>query len=108
MTSQDGLEAKLALARRHIASGNLGEARKINASLLFESPRHTGALIQRSRIESIAGNHRLARASTLDAYAAGAQGQRDSVNLLRRLRTFGLAQEIHGAISALSPSLLGK
>ncbi len=108
MTSQDGLEAKLGLARRHIASGNLGEARKINAGILFEYPQHAGALIQRSRIESIAGNYRLARASTLEAYAAGAQGQRDSVNLLRRLRTFGLAPEIHGAISALSPSLLGK
>lgn len=108
MTSQDDLEAKLGLARRHIASGNLGEARKINASILFEYPQHSGALIQRSRIESIAGNYRLARASTLQAYDAGVQGQRDSLNLLRRLRTFGLAPEIHGAISALSPSLLEK
>lgn len=106
MTPNDGIEAKLGRARRHIASGNLGEARRINAAILFEQPQHVGALIQRSRIESISGNYRLARASALDASAVGAQGQRDSINLLRRLRTFGLAEDIHRAISALSPSLL--
>jgi len=106
MTSHDSVEAGLSLARRHIASGNLSDARKVNTRLLLEHPGHTGALIQRSRIESMSGNYRLARSSTLDAHAAGAKGKGETINLLRRLRSFGLAPEIHDLIAGLPPLLL--
>ncbi|HEY5973001.1 MAG TPA: sulfotransferase [Pseudoxanthomonas sp.] len=106
MTPPNSIESQLGNARRHIASGRLDQARRINATLLSEHPRHTGALIQRSRIESISNNYRLAHAYALQAHEAGAESLRDSTNLLRRLRTFGLIKEMRETIAALSPSAL--
>lgn len=106
MTSPDGIEARFNLARRNIASGNLEEARRINTEILSEHPSHTGALIQRSRIESISDNYRLARSYTLQAHAAGAHNLWECTNLLKRLRTFGLIKEMREAIKGLRPALL--
>ena len=89
-----------------IVAGDLQGARAINDSILAEQPLHSGALIQRSRLESSDDNYRLARQYTLSAYRAGISNKRQCLHLLRRLKTFNLVTELHDFIPSLPPELL--
>lgn len=106
MNDPNGFEVRLARIRRFIASGNLVEARKQNDSLIVDFPSNVGGYIQRSRIESIDDNYRLAKSYALKAFQAGAEEKRDMINLLRRLKTFGLIKELNSAITGLQAPLL--
>jgi len=99
-------ESKLAQARRLIVAGDLRGARAINDSILAEQPLHSGALIQRSRLESSDDNYRLAREYALSAYRAGISNKRQCLHLLRRLKTFNLVAELQDFIPSLQPELL--
>lgn len=101
-------EARLGAARQLMVAGKVAEARAINDALLVADPKHVGALIQRSRIESAADNYRLARDYTIEAYQLGPVLPRDHLNLLRRLRTFGLAERFHKAATSLPVELLSR
>lgn len=99
-------ESKLAQARKLITVGDLPGARAINDSILAQQLHHPGALIQRSRLESIDDNYRLAREYALSAYRTGVHNKRQCMYLLRRLKTFNLVAELHDFIPRLPPELL--
>lgn len=100
------VNGKLAQARKLIAAGDLASARVINDSILALEPLHPGALIQRSRLESIDDNYRLAREYALSAYRTDVVNKRDCVYLLRRLKTFNLVPELNEFITRLPHELL--
>jgi tetratricopeptide (TPR) repeat protein len=89
-----------------IAAGDIAGARTISDSILSQHPRHPGALIQRSRLESIDDTYRLAREYALSAYRADTRNKGDCLHLLRRLKTFNLIAELQDFISRLPPELL--
>jgi tetratricopeptide (TPR) repeat protein len=88
------LEAKIARIRGLIAAGSIQEARMASDLVLAQNPHHSGALIQRSRLESIEDNYRLAREYALSAYRVGLRNKQQCMLLLRRLRTFNLTHEL--------------
>jgi len=98
--------SRIVQARRLIAAGDIAGARTISDSILAQQPRHPGALIQRSRLESIDDNYRLAREYALSAYRVDVRNKGDCLHLLRRLKTFNLNAELHDFISRLPPELL--
>lgn len=83
-----------ALARRQIASGRLADARRTSDALLADNGDSALAHIQRSRLESIADNYRIARLHALAAYRAGPVGKDQHVHLLTRLKMFHLVDEM--------------
>lgn len=98
--------SKIVQARRLIAAGDLTGARLISDSILVQHPRHPGALIQRSRLESIDDNYRLAREYALSAYRADVSNKGDCMHVLRRLRTFNQNPELEDFISRLPAELV--
>jgi tetratricopeptide (TPR) repeat protein len=98
--------SKIVQVRRLIAAGDIAGGRTISDSILAQHPRHPGALIQRSRLESIDDNYRLAREYALSAYRVDVRNKGDCLHLLRRLKTFNLIAELHDFISRLPPELL--
>ena len=80
-------------ARKLMEAGDIAGARAVNETILAQQPRHPGALIQRSRLESRADNYRLARDSAKAAFEAGISQKWQYLTLLRRLRTFNLNAE---------------
>lgn len=96
---------RLNAAKKQIESGNLAEARKINASILAARPQNTAALLQASRIEGLSGRYRLAREYALKALASRT-GEESSgaAFLLRRLQAFNLGGEAMALIDALEGS----
>src|SRR3982751_6105049 len=71
-------------------AGDVAAARVVNESILAQHPRHPGALIQRSRLESRDDNYRLALDSAKAAFEAGINQKWQYLTLLRRLRSFNL------------------
>lgn len=116
MSTQDGLsasrgpraslESQLLKVRSLLTAGDLQQARAISDSILAEHPLDAGALIQRSRLESIGDNYRLAREYALSACRVGVRNKRQCMFLLRRLKTFNLIPELHGFIPRIPPNLL--
>ena len=100
------VNGKLAQARRLIAAGDRARARVLNDSILAQEPLHPGALIQRSRLESIDDNYRLAREYALSACRADVTNKRDCMYLLRRLKTFNLVAELNDFIPRLPREML--
>lgn len=99
------VENKLLRARSLITAGDLVGARTISDAILAEHPTDAGALIQRSRLESIGDNYRRAREYALSAYRVGVQNKRQCMFLLRRLKTFNLIPELHGFIPRIPEGL---
>lgn len=103
--SEAAFDDKIAQARRFLRAGNTSAAREISDRMLAERPDHGGALIQRSRLESIDDHYRLAREYALSAFRAGAANKRQCLFLLRRLRTFNLIAEFRHLVEHLPPAL---
>lgn len=99
------VENKLLRVRSLITAGDLVGARSISDAILAEHPTDAGALIQRSRLESIDDNYRRAREYALSAYRVGVQNKRQCMFLLRRLKTFNLIPELHGFIPRIPEGL---
>ncbi|TDK24457.1 sulfotransferase [Luteimonas aestuarii] len=104
-TPASGIEHQLVQVRNAIRTGDLARARKISDAMLAAQPHHPGVLIQRSRLESVDDNYRLARGYTLSAYRAGIRNKRQCMQLLRRLKTFNLIPELHDFIPRIPPTL---
>ena len=96
-------ETKFRHARSLFAAGKLEAARTVNDAILAECPTHSGALIQRSRMESADDNYRLARDYAKSAYQAGISEKWQCIALLRRLRTFNFIPELRDVILKLQP-----
>lgn len=92
---------KLARVRRLRHAGNLSAARALSDEILAAHPQHSGALIQRSRLESADDNYRTARQFMLAAYRAGVSGKLAYLLLLRRLRIFNLIAEMRDVAANL-------
>ena len=84
----------LMLARRQIASGNLADARRTSDALLASHPEVAAVHIQRSRLELLEDNYRMARLHALTAYRAGPAGKDQHVHLLTRLKMFDFVDEM--------------
>jgi tetratricopeptide (TPR) repeat protein len=100
-----GIEGEISKTGRLIAAGKLDEARSASDAILSRNPHHPGALIQRSRLESVEDNYRQGREYALAAYRAGIQNKRQCLLLLRRLRTFNLTRELLDLVEKLPDSL---
>jgi len=98
-------ESALLKARHLMLAGNTIAARTVNDSILAQYPHHAGALIQRSRLESLDDNYRLARDYARAAYDVGISEKWQCIALLRRLRTFNLIPELREFILGLPPEL---
>lgn len=96
---------KLARVRRLRHAGDLSAARALSDEILAAHPQHSGALIQRSRLESADDNYRAAREYMLAAYRAGVSGKLAYLLLLRRLRIFNLIAQMRDVASNLPPEI---
>ena len=96
---------KLARVRNLRQAGQIAAARALSDEILAEHPQHSGALIQRSRLESADDNYRTAREYMLAAYRAGVSGKVSYLLLLRRLRIFNLIEEMRDVASNLPPEI---
>ena len=100
------VENRLLRVRSLLTAGDLPGARAISDSILAEHPGDAGALIQRSRLESMDDNYRVAREYALSACRVGVRNKRQCMFLLRRLKTFNLIPELHGFIPRIPQELL--
>ena len=96
---------KLARVRKLRLAGDLTAARALSDEILATHPQHSGALIQRSRLESADDNYRKAREYILAAYRAGVSGKLAYLLLLRRLRIFNLVAELRDVVAKLPPEI---
>lgn len=93
---------RLNAAKKQIESGNLAEARRINASILAAKPQNTAALLQASRLEGLSGRYRLAREYALKALdSRTGEESGGAAFLLRRLQAFNLGGEAMALIDAI-------
>jgi len=96
---------KFVRVRKLRLAGDLPAARALSDEILAAHPGHSGALIQRSRLESAGDNYRKAREYILAAYRAGVSGKLAHLLLLRRLRIFNLIAELRDVAANLPPEI---
>lgn len=99
------VEGRLLRARGLLTAGDVAGARAISDSILADHPLDAGALIQRSRLESMDDHYRLAREYALSGYRAGVRNKRQCMYLLRRLKTFNLVAELREFVPRIPPAL---